>query len=316
MQSVFSVPNAKLISMCIHDSYSVISLVGGRTAVVVSYNTRFNTVQRIIDEHPCESFICCEFLVLKKQLFLAVAGKLGIIKLLNLSKGMFASYIDAHGASIVSIKCIRNQYLFSCSEDTTIKMWNINQLRLVCTFGGYMGHKDYVLSMDVSADIQYLASTSTDCTIRVWRIPLSCDCNDFVTPLHTIRNIHGSFIPCVKFYGRLILSSSAPNIISAILPKYTCDEGNACTDTAFVGDIKLDDQILRGFKVHNNTLFTITASKQILAFGMKNTGPYATPNVIGTFNKGVVKDFCIANNRMFILFDDSSVTAIDLSKYA
>ena len=315
MHSAFSVPNAKFISMCIHDSCNMISLVGSRTAVVISYNTRLNIVQRIVDEHPNESFICCEFLVLNNQLFLAIAGKLGIIKFLNLSEGTFASHINAHGASIVSIKCIRSQYLFSCSEDTTIKMWDVNKLNLICTFGGYMGHKDYVLSIDVSADIQYLVSAGTDCTIRIWRIPLPYDCKGVITPLCTIRNTHGSFISCVRFYGRLIVFCSAPNIISTFLPAYGYDESNPHVQTTSTYDIKVDDQILRGFKIHNGMLFTITASKQIIAFSMESTGPHAIPKVVSAFTKDTVKDFCIANNRMFILFDDSSVTAIDISRY-
>jgi len=60
------------------------------------------------------------------------------------------------------------KYLFSCSHDKTIKIWNIENGKLEHTF---IGHSKPIVSIDFGDNFKKLASSSVDKTIKIWNIP-------------------------------------------------------------------------------------------------------------------------------------------------
>ncbi|ADM12307.1 WD40 domain-binding protein [Encephalitozoon intestinalis ATCC 50506] len=305
------IPNAYLEFMSICDEYEIVSLVGKRTSVIISYADDLRMVQRVLDEHPDENFQCSEFLIRQNDVLLALGGSLGIIKVLNLSKGTFVGYIQAHGGIIFSIKRYKDEYLLSCSEDTTIKMWDVSELKCVCVFGGYTGHRDHVLSIDVSDDLRYLASGGTDCSIRVWRIPSSLNKFQCVAPIYLSPRIHKFPIQCVRFYREFLVFYSGESRIDIISPRY--GEVEPTSRTEFVGGVKFEGQLLRGFEIDDGMLVAVTESQDIILFKMNDIGFTSQSTILRSTKKGKIRDFRVIRNRMFILFEDSFFRVLSLA---
>ncbi len=77
--------------------------------------------------------------------------------------------LPGHEASVWSVAISPNgQTLASGSDDTTIKLWNLQTGKLLRTLSG---HSSYVLSVAISPDGQTLASASWDKTIKIWHLP-------------------------------------------------------------------------------------------------------------------------------------------------
>ena len=79
-----------------------------------------------------------------------------------------------HEAEITAIVISPDsQSIASGSADTTIKIWNLETGKLVCTFGSLLtwkAHKAGIASLAFSAIAQTLASSSSDGTIKLWNL--------------------------------------------------------------------------------------------------------------------------------------------------
>ncbi|MEG4349117.1 WD40 repeat domain-containing protein [Microcoleus sp. LAD1_D3] len=65
------------------------------------------------------------------------------------------------------------QVIASGSADTTIKIWNLETGKLICTFGSLLtwgAHKAGIVSLAFSPIAQTLASSSSDGTIKLWNL--------------------------------------------------------------------------------------------------------------------------------------------------
>ncbi len=72
-----------------------------------------------------------------------------------------------------------SQIIASGSTDTTIKIWNLETGKLLCTFSSHLtwgAHKEVIRSLAFSPSGQTLASSSDDGTIKVWN-PRSRACD-------------------------------------------------------------------------------------------------------------------------------------------
>ncbi|MEG5044294.1 WD40 repeat domain-containing protein [Microcoleus sp. B4-C1] len=66
-----------------------------------------------------------------------------------------------------------SQVIASGSADTTIKVWNLETGKLICTFGSLLtwgAHKAGIVSLAFSPIAQTLASSSSDGTIKLWNL--------------------------------------------------------------------------------------------------------------------------------------------------
>ena len=57
-----------------------------------------------------------------------------------------------------------NKYIISCSEDKTIRIWNLSEKKKL------WGHTFSIRSITVISDNKYIVSGSWDKTIRVWSL--------------------------------------------------------------------------------------------------------------------------------------------------
>lgn len=311
MLPTIRIPNTYLSSVSIGRGYGVAALAGRRTAVVVDHSEGLRVVQRILDEHPDEGFRCSEFLARKDCLLLVLGGELGVIKVLNLSKGVPAGHIKAHGGPIFSIRAYKDEYLLSCSSDTTIKMWSVSGLSCVCVFGGYMGHRDHVLSMDISSDLRYLVSGGSDCSIRVWAIPCSFGDVECTAPVYSSEGIHKFPVRCVRFHGDILVFSEGQDRIHIALPTY--GDREAYSDTVLVQEVCLGGRgPVRKFDISGNTLVALMGKQDMAVLDMRTIRSAPHPTMLRIPNAGAVQDFCMEGGRVFVLFESSLFMAIDL----
>jgi WD40 repeat protein len=76
--------------------------------------------------------------------------------------------IQAHTSSIYRIKQspFNLEYVATCSQDSTVKIWQLNNWQLIRT---YTGHTNWVYGLEfLSSDI--ITSSSSDKTIKIWSI--------------------------------------------------------------------------------------------------------------------------------------------------
>lgn len=60
--------------------------------------------------------------------------------------------------------------MLTCSKDYSIRLWNSKNSSCVAIFAGIHGHRDEVLSIDISADGQKFISGGIDHNIMVWSL--------------------------------------------------------------------------------------------------------------------------------------------------
>ena len=79
-----------------------------------------------------------------------------------------------HEAEITAIVISPDsQFIASGSADTTIKIWNLETGKLICTFGSLLtwkAHKAGISTLAFSPIAQTLASSSSDGTIKLWNL--------------------------------------------------------------------------------------------------------------------------------------------------
>lgn len=292
------VPDAHFVSISADRSSDILSLAGRRTAALLSCDLR--VVQRILDESPDEDLRCSEFFTMHGETCLALGGEHGVVKLLNVSAGTCMQAIRAHGGPVTALRNCDNRRILSCSEDATIRMWSVEDARCICVFGGFLGHRDHVLSIDVSANRRYLASSGSDCSVKVWRIPdTNTQCVQI--PLFSSARIHRSPVSCVRFYGQLLVSSSDCKI-SVVLARHGAAE--PADEMVFVGEVVLNAHVQR-FLMHRDQLLALTNAGELAAFNMRDIAHSSQPAVLRSCRGA--RDLAVSRNTVFILLEDSSV---------
>ncbi|KAM0677593.1 hypothetical protein COBT_004231, partial [Conglomerata obtusa] len=147
----------KLIS---HPIYNIHAIISKRKAIIINEQpNEMNIATMILDEDKDETFMCSEFAETEQD-FLVVGGKSGIIKIVDFINNSFWQYLKGHGNSVNSLKThtTERNIIFSGSSDLSIRMWDLKTQQTICIFGGLAGHRDQILSLDVSLCGNYLVS--------------------------------------------------------------------------------------------------------------------------------------------------------------
>ena len=120
--------------------------------------------------------------------------------------------------------------LLSASSDATARLWDIKTRKMLCIYGGPLGHPSHVLTLDFHFSEQFIASAGFDQRVMFWDI-------DFVFKgyINNEKNfkkclikqkpffetfIHENYIDTVKFFGDLVLSKSTNGVILLWKPMF------------------------------------------------------------------------------------------------
>lgn len=232
--------NIDPVKLITHPFYNIHAVISKRKAFIVFEQPgEFKIGHAILDEDRTETYMCCDFAETEASCLL-VAGFNGIIKIIDLEKCKINRFLKGHGNKINSLKThtTNRSIVFSGSADLSIRMWDIKTGKPLCIFGGAAGHRDQILSLDVSLCGKYLVSGSYDCTIKVWKIPEPCTkCTRYCIEGHMCSNaeeiscvyfpifssteIHRSFVTCVRFYGEFIIAKGNSSRLVMFKPDYS-----------------------------------------------------------------------------------------------
>lgn len=160
----------------------------------------------------------------KYSFLLALAGEAGSIKIIDLYYPTYKNILKGHGSRIINLlnHPIYEHIIFSCSADTTIRMWDLRTNQTSIIFGGLCGHEDLVLCFDISQDGQWLVSGGSDNCIKIWEIPLRVHSNLNIPkrihfPRYSSQILHKTYINYIKFYGKIIISKNVSNRVSIFI---------------------------------------------------------------------------------------------------
>ncbi|KAF7683552.1 Polycomb protein eed [Astathelohania contejeani] len=318
----YTIPESDLLRMRLHPTLDIISLIGKRLSVLMSRNP-LDIIQRHMDEDINENYLCSEFysewnIEKKQNHFLLLAGKMGIIKIIDIKKPAFILHLKGHGGAINDLK-VKNGFLFSASEDMTIRMWNMKTKKVVQIFGGYAGHRDHVLSVSISLCGKYLVSAGTDCMIKLWRIPenpTKLECQYF--PIYSSSLIHRSYISIVEFYGQLVASKSISNRIVFIKPILgeKLYGPFISSESVFVAEFKCSQHTLTRFSIADNFIFTGTKEGKIGFYNLNEFfGGTIELNIKDIGISYSIRDIGCIDNTIYILTDGSQIFARKIRKH-
>ena len=125
-----------------------------------------HTQKKVNQENSSESQGCQS----QQPQLCCVAGKRGIIKLVDTYEQSLVASLIGHTDEIYDLKCspINEWLILSASNDETIRLWNLKYPTCVCIFAGHNGHREAVLSVDWHPLGGYFVSSGMDGTIKLW----------------------------------------------------------------------------------------------------------------------------------------------------
>ena len=181
-------------------------------------NSALQVVHCFIDEDEQEDLCSVVF----ASMDLCVAGHRGLIKILDVQTGLLKSVLSGHGGPVyeIAMHATDSDLVFTCSKDESLGLWSLSQNRRVAIFAGDQGHRDAVLSLDVSD--QWLLSSGMDNTIRLWALDerihnavANCRAKGpdyraiFVQfPQFITRRVHSDYVDCARWVGNAIMTKS------------------------------------------------------------------------------------------------------------
>lgn len=115
---------------------------------------------------------------------------------------------DAHEGSVNSVSFSPdNTHLLSASEDTTVKLWNIETKACDKVFN----HGSPVLAVTWIPDGDYFASSSKEC-IKIWNIALECSVQTI--PLYEELQESQDLEACITLFNQRLQFDSTGNFLS------------------------------------------------------------------------------------------------------
>jgi len=125
--------------------------------------------QRVNDEH-CSTI---HNLSLRQgPPLLCVAGKRGMIKVIDTVLQSLVMTLLGHGDSVNDLKCnpTNKDLLLSGSKDHSIRLWNLQHGQMIAIFAGHDAHRGEVLSLSWHYSGTKFASSAFDNTIKLWNV--------------------------------------------------------------------------------------------------------------------------------------------------
>ena len=182
-------------------------------------------------------FYCVDATKIENIYYIAFGGNTNSIFLytINIEKEDVQENIEeliGHKNDINDLKflTVNQNILISASSDSTVRLWDVKQKKLLCIYGGPFGHPSHVLTLDFHLSEQFIASAGFDQVVMFWDI-------DFVLKKYNNNEnenfkcilktkpffetlVHENYIDTVKFLGDLVLSKSTNGVILLWKPMF------------------------------------------------------------------------------------------------
>jgi len=286
----------------------------------------------------------------KKTHLFCIGGESGIIKIININSGLVIGYMKGHTGAIMSMKAVKN-ILVTCSEDRTIRIWNVASYACIGVLGGIHGHKDSVLSIDVREKLDRIVSCGIDATIKQWEIQIvdqnEEDANKSATkaeasdkspasnrqstgknllgsafiyksePNYNFQNVHRGEISQVKYYGNFITSLSN-NTITVIYDNAKMEGELGALDKStpvFIGAIELYDSCKK-FLIEKNILIAVGAAGDVYVYDLRGIRHTKTPFIL-EYKMAGIEDFTVADNGTLFMTAGTRIARmqIDIDRF-
>ncbi|EIE27269.1 fertilization-independent endosperm protein 2, partial [Coccomyxa subellipsoidea C-169] len=205
-------------------------------------------LQAYIDEDVQEEFFACKWSVDPDtgDPLLLIAGKKGLLKILNCATQKLEWAAEGHGDAIndISIHPMRPSLVLTASRDSSLRLWNTKTKVCVLIMNGDGGHRNEVLSIDFNpVDGNQFVSCGMDNTVKIWNLEgrrmlkhveksfdytgedgIAFDTKFLACPKAHVVQVHYNYVDCVRFIGDLILSKSVDERIYLWRPDISLDE--------------------------------------------------------------------------------------------
>ena len=182
-------------------------------------------------------FYCVDATKIDNIYYIAFGGNTNSIFLytINIEKEDVKENIEeliGHKNDINDLKflTVNQNILISASSDSTVRLWDVKQKKLLCIYGGPFGHPSHVLTVDFHFSEQFIASAGFDQVVMFWDIDfvlkkyINNKENNFKCILKTKpffeTLVHENYIDTVKFVGDLVLSKSTNGVILLWKPMF------------------------------------------------------------------------------------------------
>jgi polycomb protein EED len=211
---------------------------------------------------------------------LCVAGKRGIVKVIDTTRRCLLQTLCGHGNEINDLKFSHTDewILVTCSKDESLRLWNLQTATCIAVLAGHNGHRDSVLSASFSEDNKFIASGGMDTSVKLWNLDIIHDAiaNSFhvkprslrnegnsvensgnkrcrqalqplliQTPYFSTKKVHNDYVDCVSFVGDLILSRCcATNNIVLWKPQFSSSSSSPSALAKDGHKARMEDKVL------------------------------------------------------------------------
>lgn len=145
------------------------------------------------------------------------------VKILNLDDGACKGHLtNEHGFGVNDCEWFvdnSDSYLITCSDDRTIKIWDVETEKCLRTLHGHTG---FVFSVKQHPINGIIISSSFDCTIQMWDVRSKCGVNSVKgsgssSSIHSLATIAGHADPIVALDCNQGLHGSGREFVSGSL---------------------------------------------------------------------------------------------------
>lgn len=210
-----------------------------------------NLLQAYEDADHDEQFYCVAWTYNANgnhEWWVCAAGKKGVLRIINVTKGKLESSLTGHGEAINDVKVHPrdSSLVITASKDESLRLWNLRTGSTIAVFAGLKGHRGEVVHVDFDRLGDRFASCGIDNSVRIWHIKedpkvveaireshVAADLGIKDTyvykdetgtrkrtkvpvcqfPYFVTRKVHKHYVDCVMWVGDLLLSKSVHNRI-------------------------------------------------------------------------------------------------------